>query len=145
MMIRAFEPADEAAVVALWEQCRLTRPWNSPHKDVLRKLAVQADWFLVGEVEGRLVATVMAGYDGHRGSIYYLGVAPEYQGSGLGREMMDEAERRLRAAGCPKINLMVRSENTAVIEFYRCLGYAVDPVVCLSKRLEHDGARRDEQ
>jgi ribosomal protein S18 acetylase RimI-like enzyme len=138
MRIRTFQPIDEAAVIALWERCQLTRPWNNPHKDVQRKLAVQAEWFLVGELEGRIVASVMAGYDGHRGSIYYLGVDPEYRDRGFGRSMMAKAEQLLREAGCPKINLMVRSENDQVIEFYRCLGYTVDPVVCLSMRLQHD-------
>jgi ribosomal protein S18 acetylase RimI-like enzyme len=143
MQIRTFQPADEAAVVALWEQCHLTRPWNDPHKDVQRKLRVQSDWFLVGEVEGQIVATVMAGYDGHRGWIYYLGVDPENRGKGLGRSMMAQAEKLLRVAGCPKINLLVRSENDGVIGFYRSLGYAADPVVCLSKRLEHDEPLRE--
>ena len=80
----------------------------------------------------------MAGYEGHRGWINYLAVAPEHQGKGLGRAMMAEAERLLREAGCPKINLQVRSANAKVIEFYRRLGYTVDDVVSLGKRLEDD-------
>src|SRR5207248_9610914 len=115
MQIRSFEPADEAAVVALWEQCGLTRPWNDPRKDIRRKLRVQVDRFLVGVLDGEIVATAMAGYDGHRGWIYYLGVAPEHQGKGFGRAIMAEAERILREAGCPKINLHVRSTNHAAI------------------------------
>jgi ribosomal protein S18 acetylase RimI-like enzyme len=139
MDIRPFEPADEDAVVALWERCGLTRPWNDPRKDIRRKLRVQPELFLVGVEEGAVVAAVMAGYDGHRGWIYYLGVAPECRRRGYGRAVLAEAERRLRDAGCPKINLQVRTSNAEVIEFYRRVGYVVDEVASLGKRLEYDG------
>lgn len=139
MDIRPFAPADEDAVVALWERCGLTRPWNDPRKDVRRKLRVQPELFLVGTAGGEIVASVMAGYDGHRGWIYYLAVAPDRRRRGYGRAIVAEAERLLRAAGCPKINLQVRTSNREVIEFYRRLGYAADEVVSLGKRLEHDG------
>ena len=97
MHIRPFQAADESAVVALWEECRLTRPWNDPHKDIVRKLAVQPELFLVGVVEGAVIASVMAGYEGHRGWVNYLAVAPENQRGGLARQMMSEAERRDKA------------------------------------------------
>ena len=139
MHIRPFAPADEDAVVALWERCGLTRPWNDPRKDIRRKLAVRPDLFLVGVLGGEIIATAMAGYDGHRGWVYYLGVDPARQRNGHGRALMAEVERLLRAEGCPKINLMVRSTNAAVIEFYERLGYAQDDVAGLGKRLEHDG------
>jgi ribosomal protein S18 acetylase RimI-like enzyme len=138
MHIRPFQSTDAVEVVALWERCGLTRPWNDPFKDIERKSLVQPDLFLVGIEDGAIVAAVMAGYDGHRGSIYYLGVAPEHQRSGFGRELMDAAEERLRDLGCPKINLLVRSTNLPVNEFYARLGYQRDDVVCLGKRLEHD-------
>ena len=138
MHIRPFQIEDETAVVALWRECDLVRPWNDPQKDIQRKLAVRPDLFLVGLVEGRLVACVMAGYEGHRGWLNYLAVAPEYRRQGLARALVDEAERLLRAAGCPKINLQVRTTNAGVIEFYRRLGYVVDDVVSLGKRLEWD-------
>lgn len=138
MIVRPFELTDETAVIALWERCGLTRSWNDPRKDIRRKLDVRPDLFLVGVFEGRVVASVMAGYEGHRGWINYLAVSPEHQRKGLGRIMMAEAERRLQEAGCPKINLQVRSANTAVIEFYRRLGYGVDDVVSMGKRLVHD-------
>ena len=138
MHIRPFQIEDETAVVALWRECDLVRPWNDPHKDIQRKLAIRPDLFLVGLVEGRLVACVMAGYEGHRGWLNYLAVAPEYRRQGLARALVDEAERLLRAAGCPKINLQVRATNAGVIEFYRRLGYVVDDVVSLGKRLEWD-------
>jgi ribosomal protein S18 acetylase RimI-like enzyme len=139
MHIRPYDPADEDAVVALWQRCGLTRPWNDPRKDIRRKWAVRRDLFLVGVLDGAVVGSVMAGYDGHRGWIYYLGVDPDHQRRGFGRLLMAAAERLLRAAGCPKINLQVRTSNTAVVAFYQSLGYILDEVVSLGKRLEHDG------
>jgi ribosomal protein S18 acetylase RimI-like enzyme len=108
MEIRPFELADESAVIALWEQCGLIRPWNDPKKDIDRKLCVQPHLFLVGLIEQELVATVMAGYEGHRGWINYLAVAPSYQRTGLGRTMMAQVEQQLREVGCQKINLLVQ-------------------------------------
>jgi ribosomal protein S18 acetylase RimI-like enzyme len=108
------------------------------HKDIARKLHNSPDMFLVGELDGRIVAATMVGYDGHRGWIYYLGVDPDHQREGLGRTIMEAAEFRLRALGCPKINLQVRAINTDVIEFYHRLGFAFDDVISLGKRLEHD-------
>jgi ribosomal protein S18 acetylase RimI-like enzyme len=135
---RSFRPQDEPAVIALWQQCDLVRPWNDPHRDICRKLKVNPEWFLVGSVDGQVVATVIAGYEGHRGWLNYLAVAPEFQRRGLGRKIVADAERLLRNAGCPKINLQIRTSNQAVIEFYRRLGYSVDDVVSMGKRLEHD-------
>ena len=138
MKIRCFQSVDETAVIALWKRCDLVRPWNAPHRDICRKLKVNPEWFLVGLVDGRIVATVMAGYEGHRGWLNYLAVAAEFQRRGLARAMVAEAERLLRKAGCPKVNLQIRTSNQAVIEFYRPLGYSVDDVVSMGKRLEHD-------
>ena len=138
MQIRPFDMSDEDAVVALWERCGLARPWNDPRKDIRRKLLAQPDLFLVGVLDGEIAATAMAGYEGHRGWIQYLGVDPRCQRQGLGRAIMEEAERLLREAGCPKINLQVRTSNTGVIEFYRRLGFTLDDVVSMGKRLEHD-------
>jgi ribosomal protein S18 acetylase RimI-like enzyme len=139
MRIRPFEVTDEAAVILLWERCGLTRPWNDPRKDIRRKLCVRPDLFLVGVLDGAIVATVMAGYDGHRGWINYLGVDPAHQRQGFGRIIMEEAERLLRAEGCPKINLQVRTSNLGAVEFYKSIGFATDEVVSLGKRLEADG------
>jgi ribosomal protein S18 acetylase RimI-like enzyme len=138
MEIRSFQPEDEPSVIALWQQCDLVRPWNDPHRDICRKLKVNAEWFLVGLVDGQIVATVMAGYEGHRGWLNYLAVVPEFQRRGLARKIVAEAERLLQQAGCPKINLQIRASNQPVIEFYRRLGYSVDDVVSMGKRLEHD-------
>ena len=142
MDLRIFNVSDEAAVVSLWERCGLTRSWNDPHQDIRRKLEVQADLFLVGVIEGQVVATVMAGYEGHRGWINYLAVAPDHQGQGYGRRMMEEAERRLLALGCPKINLLVRSTNQKAMGFYQRIGYLADEVVSFGKRLENDDAKK---
>jgi ribosomal protein S18 acetylase RimI-like enzyme len=137
-VLRPFRETDEAAVVALWRACELVRPWNDPHKDVARKLRVRREWFLVAEDAGRIVGSVMAGYEGHRGWINYLAVESSRRRGGLGRRLMAEAERLLREAGCPKINLQVRAANTAAIAFYRQLGFAADDVVSFGKRLETD-------
>lgn len=138
MQIRPFRMDDEAAVVALWEQCGLTRPWNDPHKDVSRKLEMQPELFLVGEEDAAIVATIMAGYEGHRGWINYLAVAPAYRGRGFARALIGRVEKVLLGMGCPKISLLIRSSNPEVMAFYRHIGYAEDDVVTFGKRLIHD-------
>ena len=138
MDIRAFQPDDEPSVVALWERCGLVRPWNDPHKDIARKLKVQPQFFLVGLNDDAIAATVMAGYEGHRGWVNYLAVDPALRRHGFGRTLMNEVERLLLAAGCPKINLQVRGSNTDALAFYAALGYAQDDVVSMGKRLEAD-------
>ena len=125
-------------MVQLWTDCGLVVPWNNPQRDIHRKLEVQPEMFLVGCIAGKVIATVMAGYDGHRGWINYLAVHPNYQQAGIGKRIVEEAEVRLRAVGCPKVNLQVRSTNTNVIQFYRKIGYKTDDVVSLGKHLEPD-------
>ncbi len=136
--IRPFCLEDSDAVVAIWEACGLTVPWNDPHKDIARKLQVNPELFLVAEQDGRIAGTVMGGYEGHRGWINYLAVAPNSQRRGVGRALMQAVETQLAALGCPKINLQVRSGNTAVIQFYGHLGYHIDDVISLGKRLVSD-------
>ena len=136
--VRAFQPGDAPAVVALWEACGLVVPHNNPRRDIERKLRVNPEWFLVGDLGGRIVASCMAGYEGHRGWINYLAVAPEHQRRGYARQIMAEAERLLRQAGCPKINLQVRAENREALAFYERLAFTRDAVVTLGKRLERD-------
>ena len=138
MHIRPFLPADQPAVIALWTTCGLVRPWNDPVKDIARKLTVQPDLFLVGELDDEIVATGMFGFDGTRGWVHYLAVAPGHQGESLGRALMAEGERLLTELGCPKINLQVRTDNERVIGFYRALGYAADDTISLGKRLIPD-------
>lgn len=136
--IRQFERTDEDRVVRLWERCGLIRPWNDPRRDIARKLSEQPELFLVGQLTNDVVATAMAGFDGHRGWVYYLAVAPEHREKAYGRRLMEEIERLLEERGCPKVNLLVRSSNRAVAEFYRRLGYVEDDVVSLGKRLIED-------
>ena len=136
--LRSYRRSDEDAVVALWQECGLTRPWNDPHRDIARKLTAQPELFLVATVGQAPVATAMAGFDGHRGWVYYLAVAPAHRRKGLGRALMKEAERLLVERGCPKLDLMVRTSNVEIIDFYRKLGYVQDDVVTLGRRLIDD-------
>lgn len=136
--IRSYQESDQGAVVKLWQDCGLVMPWNDPAKDIQRKLRIQREMFLVGFLGTQFVGTVMAGFEGHRGWINYLAVDPHHRKAGLGRVLMEEAERLLRAAGCPKINLQVRDSNTDVIQFYKRIGYSIDDVVSMGKRLEED-------
>lgn len=138
MKIRKFSESDRKAVIHLWQVCELTRPWNNPDLDISRKLSVQAELFLVGELEGDVVASVMGGYDGHRGSVFYLAVAPHCQGRGYGSSLMAEIQQLLVSMGCPKLNIVVRTSNSKVLEFYKHLGYETDDVISLGKRLIPD-------
>ena len=134
-MIRSFDPADSDAVVRLWRECGLTRPWNDPYRDIARKREVQPDLFLVLEEQRELIGTAMIGFDGHRGWVYYLAVAESRRAQGYGRALMAEAERRLVELGCPKIMLMVRADNSEVIDLYEHLGYGLESTVVMGKRL----------
>jgi len=139
LYIRPVREADTPAIVDLWTACSLTVPWNDPIKDIERKTADSPELFFVGEMNGnRIVATCMAGYDGHRGWVYYLGVLPELQEKGIGAAMMSHAETALKQMGCPKVELMVRRSNAKVLSFYDKDGYEEEPVVVLSKRLIED-------
>lgn len=139
MQVRAFTLADTEAVVQLWQDCELTRPWNDPHKDIARKLSVSPDLFWLGcDADGRIIASIMVGCDGHRGWINYLAVHPAHQRRGHARQLMQRAERALSELGCPKLNLQVRAGNEAVLAFYESLGYADDRTLSLGKRLIPD-------
>ena len=144
LQIRPYHSDDEEEVVDLWFQCDLVTPQNNPRRDIARKLRVDPEWLLVGILEGKVVATCMAGYEGHRGWINYLAVSPLYRRQGIATLMINQAESKLRAAGCPKINLQIRETNTEVIQFYKSMGYEKDLVVSMGKRLEHDERYRVE-
>jgi len=137
--IRPYSPQDESAVITLWQKCNLTRPWNNPERDIERKLKVNPELFLVGAIDNRVIATVMGGYEGHRGWVNYLAVDPEHQRNGIGRRMMAAIEGKLLAMGCPKINLQVRTGNQSALSFYERIGYKTDDVVSMGKRLIEDG------
>ena len=134
-MIAQLEVADIPALVALWEACGLTRPWNDPERDA--RLAIEgATSTILGLRDGEaLIASVMIGLDGHRGWIYYLAVAPERRREGLGRALMDAAEAWLRARGAPKLQLMVRTTNEEALGFYEALGLERQEVVTLGRFL----------
>lgn len=135
MQIRPFRMTDEAAVVALWQQCDLLRPWNDPHADIRRKLTTQPELFFVGECDTGLVASVMTGFDGHRGWVNYLAVNPLHRYKGYGRLLMAHVERTFHRLGCPKVNLQVRTSNQAAAAFYLRLGYRPEEAVSFGKRL----------
>jgi ribosomal protein S18 acetylase RimI-like enzyme len=128
---------DEPSVVALWTEVFADDPpRNEPRAVIGRKLGVQRELFLVGEFQDDIVGTVVAGYDGYRGWVYHLAVHPRCRRRGFGRELMREAEARLKALGCPKLNLQVRSSNAEVIAFYEHLGYSIENRASLGKVLE---------
>jgi ribosomal protein S18 acetylase RimI-like enzyme len=136
--IRTFEPADETAVVGLWEEAGLTRPWTDPRRDIARHRAVWPELLLVAVDGAAIVGAVMAGYDGHRGGLYYLATDEARRGEGVARALVGEAEGRLEALGCPKMQLMVRRENEQVMGFYDALGYERFDVALTGKRLIPD-------
>jgi len=138
MLIRTYKQEDEQQIIALWQQCNLTTAWNNPKRDIERKILDSPELFFVGEIDHKIVASCMAGYDGHRGWIYYLAVKPDHQKQGVASKIMSHAEDVLKDIGCPKIDLMVRKTNQSVIAFYHKIGYNDDPVVVLSKRLATD-------
>jgi ribosomal protein S18 acetylase RimI-like enzyme len=141
VLIRTFEESDRVAVIDLWRRAGLTRPWNDPDRDIDRKVADSPWGLLVGEDRGAVIAAVMVGYDGHRGSVNYLAVEPTCRGRGVGSALMDHAEWLVRERGCPKVALQVRGDNADVIAFYERRGYVVEPAthaVTLGRRLIED-------
>jgi len=138
LRIRPYSPKDEEVILALWMACHLIVSHNNPQKDIQRKLRVNSEWFLIGELDNKIVASCMVGYEGHRGWINYLAVFPHAQRQGIATQMMEEAEKLLKATGCPKINLQIRSTNLQVIEFYKSIGFKIDEVTSMGKRLEVD-------
>ena len=135
LVIRPYETPDEKQVIELWRRCHLIVPQNDPHKDIALKRQVQPNLFLIGLLEDEIVATAMAGYEGHRGWINYLAVSPDFRRRGFGRRMMAEAKTRLSALGCPKINVQIRASNKSVMAFYESLDFSTDEVVSMGKRL----------
>jgi ribosomal protein S18 acetylase RimI-like enzyme len=136
--IDCYRASDEAELLALWQVCGLIVPWNNPYTDIARKTADSPELFFTGRIGERLVASCMAGYDGHRGWIYYLAVHPSVQRRGYAARLVAHSEGKLLELGCPKLELMVRNSNQAVIAFYQAIGFGLDPVVVLSKRLRVD-------
>jgi ribosomal protein S18 acetylase RimI-like enzyme len=138
MTIRHYLPSDESGVINLWTKCNLIRHWNNPKIDIERKLKVNPELFLVGTIDGKITATVMGGYDGHRGWVNYLAVDPKLRKQGLGKQIMQAVEVRLLELGCPKINLQIRNDNLSAAGFYEQIGYKTDEVTSMGKRLIED-------
>ena len=126
---------DIADLAALWEACGLTRPWNDPASDARLAITGATSTILGLRDGGALIASVMVGFDGHRGWIYYLAVAPDRRRDGLGRKLMDAAEAWLRERGAPKLQLMVRASNAEALGFYEALGLERQEVVTLGRFL----------
>lgn len=136
LTVRPFRDQDETAVLALWHAVFPDDPpRNDPRAIIRRKRRVQPELFLVGETGERIVATVVAGYDGHRGWVYHLAVGAGARRQGYGRAMMAAAEARLRELGCPKLNLQVHRFNAEVVAFYEALGYTVEDRISMGKVL----------
>ena len=138
LLIKQFQKCDVESLVYLWKICKLTFPLNNPKMDIARKIKVQPELILVGYLHEELVASVMAGYDGHRGWINYLAVHPNFQAKGFGKQMMDKAEELLCKLGCHKINLQIREGNEKVVKFYQKLGYVEEKRINMGKRLKYD-------
>jgi ribosomal protein S18 acetylase RimI-like enzyme len=136
LTIAPIEDADIASVIALWQRCGLTRPWNDPAADIAlaRKGANAA--VLAGRDGSAIVATVLVGHDGHRGWVYYVAVDPDHRHKGYGGIVMEAAESWLRARGIEKLQLMVRSGNSQVQTFYQSLGYLAQERIVYAKWLD---------
>jgi ribosomal protein S18 acetylase RimI-like enzyme len=136
MFIGPLHPDHHDAAIRLWHDAGLTRPWNDPAQDLRRAVAGPASTVLAGLEAETLVATAMVGHDGHRGWIYYLAVSSDARGHGHGRAMMRACEDWLAARHVPKLNVMMRDDNSIALGFYTSIGYTPDDVVVLSRRLD---------
>ena len=142
LQIRPFRGSDQAELEVLWSSVFANDPpWNAPAAMIANKLRVQPELLLVGVLDQVLVGAVIAGFDGVRGWIYHLAVAPEVRRRGIATELVRAAEARLRELGCPKVNIQVRASNTAVIAFYRKLGFAIEERVSMGRLLDEVGSR----
>ncbi len=131
-----YKPEFQDAVIDLWRKCNLITPQNDPVEDIKKKTDFQPTWFLIGLLGGKVIGSIMVGYEGHRGWINYLAVMPGYQKQGYGRELVERAIEELTRLGCQKVNLQVRETNLSVIDFYKHLGFKEDHVTSLGKRLK---------
>ena len=137
--IRIYRERDREQVLALWQECDLIHPKNDPQKDLDRKKGFGEELFLVIEEREKIIGTVMGGYDGHRGIINYLGVHPSFRGQGLGKMLLQAVEQKLKDLGCPQVNLLVWSNNSEVLTFYKKTQYSeANDIVLLRKRLISD-------
>ena len=143
MQVRTAKETDKPNVIALWEECGLTRPWNSPKEDFDFALHGPSSTVLVLESNHRIIGSSLVGHDGHRGTVYYVSVAPAHQGKGSGEMLMEAAEDWLRGRGVWKVNLLVRKETSAAVRFYEKQGYGDQDCIALGKRLDGRADRSD--
>jgi len=135
ILIRKFNAADSTKVINIWNLCGLVVQGNDPEKDIELKTKFQPDLFFVAGLDGKIIGTVMAGYDGHRGWLNYLGVHPDYRGYGCGRSLIEFSIQKLKELDCPKLNLQVRNSNTGVIDFYKKIGFKDHDVTGMQLKL----------
>jgi len=134
--IISYAPEHFEGVDRLWSEAFPDDPpWNRADAAIPAKMKVQPDLLLVAVEDGTVAGSIMAGYDGHRGWLYAVAVLKTHQRRGIGAALVREAELRLQALGCTKVNLQVRSTNASVVGFYKELGYAVEERVSLGKCL----------
>jgi ribosomal protein S18 acetylase RimI-like enzyme len=136
LTIAPIADADIAAVIALWQRCGLTRPWNDPAADIALARKGMNAAMLVGRDGRGIAASVLVGHDGHRGWVYYVAVDPDDRHKGYGRVIMDAAEDWLRVRGIEKLQLMVRPDNSQVQAFYQSLGYFEQERIIYAKWLD---------
>ena len=136
LSIAPMDDADVAGVIALWQACDLTRPWNDPAADIALARRGPNSAILIGRDGDALIATALVGHDGHRGWVYYVAVDPARREKGFGRAIMSAAEDWLRARGIEKLQLMVRGDNSKVRDFYDSLGYLEQERVLFAKWLD---------
>lgn len=136
LAIADIRDADVATVIALWRACGLTRPWNDPAADIALARRGPHSTVLIGRDDNAIVATAMVGHDGHRGWVYYVATDPNLRAKGYGRAIMNAAEDWLRAAGVPKLQLLVRPENSGVAAFYQSIGFGEQQVLFFTKWLD---------
>jgi ribosomal protein S18 acetylase RimI-like enzyme len=133
--IVVYDAEHQQAVISLWKSCGLIVPQNDPVEDIQTKLDFQPELFFIALLENEVIGSVMGGYDGHRGWLYYLAILPEHQKKGYGRQLVEKAVSELRNLGCLKVNLQVRADNASVVEFYEHLGFKRESRVSLGMRL----------
>jgi ribosomal protein S18 acetylase RimI-like enzyme len=136
LVVAPIADADVAAVIALWQACGLTRPWNDPASDIALARRGPNSALLIGRDGGAIVTTAMVGHDGHRGWVYYVATDPDRRGQGYGRAIMNAVEDWLRAAGMAKLQLLVRRENAKAGAFYQSLGYEEAQTIVFAKWLD---------
>ena len=136
LSIAPIEDADVAAVIALWQRCGLTRPWNDPAADIALARRGPNSTVLTGRDGGAIAATAMVGHDGHRGWVYYVAVDPDRRANGHGRAIMNAAEEWLRQAGIPKLQLLVRRDNAKAGAFYQSIGYEEADTIVFAKWID---------